>query len=114
MEERGPITAHIEGLEAHIRGMYDELVRESLISKIEKVLYARQRENPRAPRQKKDRPIFWRNDFTKTTSSHLLLLALALSAGSEDPQRRIVVGQTRPLLLSFQTHARDKQHDELV
>lgn len=26
MEERGPITAHIEGLEAHIRGMYDELV----------------------------------------------------------------------------------------
>lgn len=27
MEERGPITAHIEGLEAHIRGMYDELVR---------------------------------------------------------------------------------------
>lgn len=29
MEERGPITAHIEGLEAHIRGMYDELVRSS-------------------------------------------------------------------------------------
>lgn len=28
MEERGPITAHIEGLEAHIRGMYDELVSE--------------------------------------------------------------------------------------
>ena len=26
MEERGPITAHVEGLEAHIRGMYDELV----------------------------------------------------------------------------------------
>ncbi|CAM9389012.1 unnamed protein product, partial [Hapterophycus canaliculatus] len=28
MEERGPITAHIEGLEAHIRGMYDELLSE--------------------------------------------------------------------------------------
>lgn len=26
MKERGPITGHIEGLEAHIRGMYDELV----------------------------------------------------------------------------------------
>ncbi|CAM9454212.1 unnamed protein product, partial [Discosporangium mesarthrocarpum] len=28
MEERGPITQHIEGLEAHIRAMYDELVSE--------------------------------------------------------------------------------------
>jgi hypothetical protein len=28
MEERGPITRHIEGLEAHIRAMYDELVSE--------------------------------------------------------------------------------------
>ena len=27
MEEKGPITAHIEGLEAYIRGMDDELVR---------------------------------------------------------------------------------------
>ncbi|CAM9179293.1 unnamed protein product, partial [Phaeothamnion confervicola] len=28
MAERGPIAAHVEGLEAHIRAMYDELVRE--------------------------------------------------------------------------------------
>jgi hypothetical protein len=28
MEERGPITRHIEGLETHIRAMYEELVGE--------------------------------------------------------------------------------------
>ena len=28
MAERGPITKHIEGLEHHIRAMYEELVEE--------------------------------------------------------------------------------------
>ncbi|CAM9256888.1 unnamed protein product [Chrysoparadoxa australica] len=46
MEERGPITDHIEGLEVHIRAMYDELVKEFTEKKeVARVLEQKEQKN---------------------------------------------------------------------